>query len=356
MSAENATRLQQRGEAIASQPAEAIAPQAASAPLLRRTGRWPWTLTFSGGLPSASSRWSLDVLALLPLFVLGLVLRLVHLAGQSLWLDELGEARTARFPIPAIFDRISMDAAATPLDYLGVKLTTGVLGIGTFQVRLWAFGAGCLAIAAIYVIARQLSGSRLAAVLASGMLATSAFHIYYSQDARFYALAMLVSLLNLLAFHRAWTRPGRVSWLLYALSVAALLYTHYFAAAIMLSTEAVYAMGATAVDWWVHRADTPLKTRLQRLASWAVASALGVVAFAPWFFSVTLRQLGTPSGFGPLAPLDAVFVARVLKDDFAYTGVPQLERERVPRTRVARAGGIDQPAAAGAACGVATRT
>lgn len=38
------------------------------------------------------------------------------------------------------------------------------------------------------------------------------------------------------------------------------------------------------------------------------------------------------------------------------TGVPQLERERVPMTRVARAGGIDQPAAAGAACGVATRT
>jgi putative transposase len=37
-------------------------------------------------------------------------------------------------------------------------------------------------------------------------------------------------------------------------------------------------------------------------------------------------------------------------------GVPQLERERVPMTRVARAGGIDQPAAAGAACGVATRT
>ena len=38
------------------------------------------------------------------------------------------------------------------------------------------------------------------------------------------------------------------------------------------------------------------------------------------------------------------------------SGVPQLERERVPMTRVARAGGIDQPAAAGAACGVATRT
>lgn len=42
--------------------------------------------------------------------------------------------------------------------------------------------------------------------------------------------------------------------------------------------------------------------------------------------------------------------------DALHTGVPQLERERVPMTRVARAGGIDQPAAAGAACGVATRT
>jgi hypothetical protein len=41
---------------------------------------------------------------------------------------------------------------------------------------------------------------------------------------------------------------------------------------------------------------------------------------------------------------------------YSYTGVPQLERERVPITRVARAAGIDQPAAAGAACGVATRT
>jgi len=318
VSAENATRLQQRGEAIASQPAEAIAPPAASVPRLRRTGRWSWTLTFSVGLPSASSRWSFDVLALLPLFVVGLVLRLVHLDGQSLWIDELSQARTARLPIPAIFDRISRDVAATPLDYLGEKLTTGVFGIGTFQVRLWAFGAGCLAVAAIYVAARQLSGSRLTAALASGMLATSAFHVYYSQDARFYSLAMLVSLLNVLAFHRAWTRPGRVSWLLYALSVAALLYTHYFASAIVLSTEAVYAMGATAVDWRVHRADTPLKTRWQKPASWAVASALGVVAFAPWLFSVTLPQLGTLQPYGPLPPLDADFVTRVLKDIFAY--------------------------------------
>lgn len=42
--------------------------------------------------------------------------------------------------------------------------------------------------------------------------------------------------------------------------------------------------------------------------------------------------------------------------DYPVSGVPQLERERVPMTRVARAGGIDQPAAADAACGVATRT
>ena len=53
---------------------------------------------------------------------------------------------------------------------------------------------------------------------------------------------------------------------------------------------------------------------------------------------------------------DVVLERRVRQALGRLTGVPQLERERVPMTRVARAGGIDQPAAAGAACGVATRT
>ena len=274
-------------------------------------------MTIRVGLPSATSVLALDILALVPVFAIGLVLRLIHLDGQGLWFDELGEARTARFAIPAIFDRISHDAAAAPLDYLGVKLTTGVFGIGTFQVRLWAFAAGCLAIAAIYVVARQLSGSRLAAAVASAMLATSAFAVYYSQDARFYSLAMLVTLMNVSAFSLVWARPGLLRCFLYALSVSALLYTHYFAAAILLGTEGVYAIGATAADWRVHRAEMPLRTRWKRPASWAVGSILGLVAFAPWFLTFTLRQLGTTSIFGPIPPLDAQFVARVLKDVFA---------------------------------------
>ncbi len=51
-----------------------------------------------------------------------------------------------------------------------------------------------------------------------------------------------------------------------------------------------------------------------------------------------------------------VFPIATMGKDVSLTGIPQLERERVPMTRWARAGGIDQPAAVGDGGGVATRT
>ncbi len=251
------------------------------------------------------------------LVLLAAIFRVHGISAQSLWLDEIGEATTARLPLDALFASVKGDAAATPLDYLGVRVVTGVLGTGTTATRLWALAVGCLAVAAVYFTALRLFKSRRAAVLSAIVLITSPFAIYFSQEARFYSLTMLVSALSILAFLRAWEMGGVAAWLAFAGAGALVLYTHYFAAAVLFSTQAAFTIVASIITWLRSgRSRTALRSGARRISACAMAMIIAFALFGPWLLYATLPELGRIYQVPLPPPLDATQVITFLTEIF----------------------------------------
>jgi len=246
------------------------------------------TPAWSPALPSLAQLTAWSPLAVV--IALAAVLRLYGISTHSLWLDEIDEGTTAGVAFPEIFDRVRHDAAAAPLDYLAVKLTTAVLGHGTFATRAWAVFLGIAAVPLMYEVGRRIFESRAVGLAAALLLGVSAFHVYYSQEARFYALAVVVALLNVLAFERALGAPGVVPWLLYGASCALALYSYYFAA-FLFPLEGLYVVGL-AVWTVVGSARRGRWLSALRIVGYcAAAQVLAALAFVPWVTFAFLEQL-----------------------------------------------------------------
>lgn len=149
--------------------------------------------------PRASTR---DPLARALLgFALGIgALRFVRLGEWGLWIDEAF----------TLADALHGDGFANPLGYWLVELflATREDRATEFELRLVPALAGWACIPALWWAFTRPFGRRAAAAAAL-FLACSSWHLYWSQSARFYTLAMLLSLLGsglvLRSFsHRSW--------------------------------------------------------------------------------------------------------------------------------------------------------
>jgi mannosyltransferase len=219
-------------------------------------------------------------IAILAIVAVGVALRVYHLGTQSLWIDEISEGTTAQAPLSQIFDNIRGDAGAAPIDYLGVKLFTSVLGHGTVATRSWAFLMGCAGVFVIYLLGGRIYKDRIVGLIAALMLAFSAFDIYYSQEARFYALALTVGMLNLYMFLRALDSRAVKDWMLYGVVTVVALYSHYFLA-ILLPIEGLYLAGAHLVLTMRRTSGHSIRTSLAQIGMCLAAQLAAAVAFIP---------------------------------------------------------------------------
>lgn len=105
--------------------------------------------------------------------------------------------------------------------------------------------------------------------VAIALLAASPFHLLYAQEARPYALWIVTILLSSAALLRAQRRPSGWSWGLYALTLTLSLYTFLFSALVALG-HGIYIVAAGG---WRDR---------RRLGAYLLATAAGLLAFAPW--------------------------------------------------------------------------
>ena len=170
--------------------------------------------------------------------VAGCLLRTVHLATPSLWWDELVHLRTAQQSgwlevFRAVKEGVppgSGNAGAVPLDYL---LLHGWLRAAPEPAAPWlevyyrvpAFLFSCLALIVMWMFCRSTFGPAVAAV-ATTLLALSMPHVLYAAEARFYALWVLTTILNLWAFARLLEVPGSFRrWLFWAAAGIAMIGT-----------------------------------------------------------------------------------------------------------------------------------
>jgi len=129
--------------------------------------------------------------------LLGAVLRLYSLTGQSLWVDELLTWQMIRPGVPAGFIEQMLDSIQGPL-YMAVIWPLVRLQDSALMLRLPAAIAGIATIPLFGLVVSRLLGGR-AARLAVLLLALNPFHVWYSQESRGYSFLMMFSVLMALA-------------------------------------------------------------------------------------------------------------------------------------------------------------
>jgi len=166
------------------------------------------------------------------LVALGAALRFGTLGVQSYHHDEIVTAsRVLRVGFGHAMDAVGFSESAPPLYYALAWVWTQLTGTGPWGLRSLSALAGVATIPVAFLVGRELRGNRTG-VLAAALVAVNPMLIWYSQEARAYALLAFFCALSLLYCVRA-LRPEpedeKRSLVLWGVFSALALATHYFA-------------------------------------------------------------------------------------------------------------------------------
>ncbi len=253
---------------------------------------------------------------LLILILIAFALRLAFLGQQSLWYDEGVTWMLSQMQLPTLI-KWTADDIQPPLYYLLIWTTDIIIDDSEWALRFPSVIFNTLTIPLIYTLARRLFSPAplppcplaplpprtLAPLLAAALFTISPLMIYYSQEARMYTMLtfqatltsyLLLKIIAQLTINNEQLTINNPQSLLptpyfllpffYALTAATALYTHYFAAFLLIA-HALYALYIL----WRQRFPKPLLKRL--LMSFTGALLL----FAPWLPTIFARLGDDPS-------------------------------------------------------------
>jgi 4-amino-4-deoxy-L-arabinose transferase-like glycosyltransferase len=227
------------------------------------------------------------VLALITL--LAAALRFYKLGAWSFWIDEIFTINHARahFSTPAlILENIPPIRNWVPLSVILTAQTLNVLGVSEWNARLVSALIGIVSIPILYFPVRRMFGNQVAWI-ASLLMAVSTWHIFWSQNARFYTSLMLFYSLAGIVFYFALERNK----LSYFFGFGILLYlaaSERLTALFILPAIAVYVAAL-----WIFRFEKPPGLTLRNLVFLSIPVFLGgLVEAYTWIVSGESRLFG----------------------------------------------------------------
>lgn len=239
------------------------------------------------------------LIALSVITLLGAVLRAWGLGNESYWLDEAFSVMFSNHSPAELWSYITRDNAP-PLYYLFLFMTVHLFGVAEWAGRLPSLVFGILTIPLLYRIGARLF-CRRTGLVAAFLLAVSVFHHFHSQDARFYALFCLTTVLSTELFLRYLAKPRSLplaaAW---AFALVLVMYSHFLGALV------VAVHGAILMVEYLRRRrcpDSPVP-----IAAFAVL-AVPIAAFAPWTIFL-MRQLGKDVSYTWIPPVTGEAVAK----------------------------------------------
>lgn len=196
--------------------------------------------------------------------LVALLLRL-RAFGDSLFGDELSTYYTvAGHGLGRTLDIVRSDQELNPPLYFVLAWISARLGDAPELLRLPSLLAGVAAVPLTYLLGVRTVG-RTAALVGAALMALSPFVIFYSTEARAYALMVLLALLSTLALLQALDSGRGRWWVAYALCSCAALYTHY-TVVFVLAAQFLWAFA----------------TRPASRRALVAATAAAVLGFVPW--------------------------------------------------------------------------
>jgi 4-amino-4-deoxy-L-arabinose transferase-like glycosyltransferase len=187
--------------------------------------------------------WARPLRALAAITVAGAALRFATLGTQSFWLDEAATVNLLHKSFGSMLSGISAGESTPPLYYILAWLWAKLFGTSEAGLRSLSALIGTGTIPLAYALGRRISG-HIAGLVAAALCAFNPLLVWYSQEARSYALLVLMSGLTLLALLAALERPTQRRLALWAAAGCAALATHYFAG-FLVAPEAAWLLYRT---------------------------------------------------------------------------------------------------------------
>ena len=194
------------------------------------------------------SQRSTVLCALAGLTALGVAVRFASLGLQSYHHDEV---ITAMRVIPGSFEdmlhRVKTSESNPPLYYVLGWAWAKAFGSGEVGLRSLSALFGAATVPVGYLAGRQLASRRAGLVLAA-LIAVNPMLIWYSQEARSYALLIFFGALSFFFFARALDTGRGRDLALWALASALALCSHYYAV-FAIAIETVWLLAALRSRW-----------------------------------------------------------------------------------------------------------
>jgi hypothetical protein len=240
-------------------------------------------------------------LILAGLVAVAAALRFADLGHQSFWYDEGFTVTLVHHSPGAMLGLLPRTELTPPLYYCVAWVWVRIFGYGETGLRSLSAFAGVATIPVIYGVGAKLI-SRRAGLVAAAIAACNPLLIWYSQEARSYAVLILLTSLSLLAFaHARSPRPPKRWLIAWSLVAGLLLATHYYAV-LVVAPQAVGLL-------WVHWRDRRVLLAIAAVGAFGLALlpiALSQRPHASWIawwpLDLRLSQIGPQYLLGTGAP------------------------------------------------------
>ena len=241
-----------------------------------------------------------STLLLVVILVLATALRLQDLDRTSIWYDEAVSWSQSNGSFQVLLASVATDNYP-PLHNIVLWLTMPVIGDSESALRLPSAVLGVLAVWLTFLIGKVLVG-RITGLTAAALLALSPFHIWYSTEARMYALLATCGLIFLLSTLKLLQTPSARWFAILALSGALFLYSHVYA---LLAFAAVGSLCA-----FFTLLDLVRTGNLRRSNAFRACLAMGIstLAFLPWLYLLAIRARSVAEAGFWIAFPDRVFL------------------------------------------------
>jgi mannosyltransferase len=233
-----------------------------------------------GAPRSLPSWWPIGALALITLA--GAAFRVIGLGEQGFWYDEAHTALLVELTPGKMLGQLPVGESTPPLYYCAAWVWAHLFDAREAGLRSFSALAGTATIPVCYLAGRKLAGER-SGLIAAALAATNPLLVWYSQEARAYELAVLLSAAAFLLFLYALEQPRwplLAGWaVLSALAVA----THYLAGLAVVPEAALLLLAG-----W------------RRAIPWVFVAAAGSAALLPLALSQRRNHLARWLGRIPL--------------------------------------------------------
>ena len=198
---------------------------------------------------AASPRNRTTLLLLGLILLLAATLRFYHLGTESFSYDE-----GIMIDVTGSLDNVIANVAKgrPPLIVIAGYIWVNIFGDTEAATRSLSAVTGVISIWLLYAVGRDLFNKRVG-LIAALLMSISIFHIFYSQDYRYYGLLGFTSLLSFYFYAKALKTERTIYFIMYPISAAAVFYAHYHGAFVLLA-QGIYFL----LQWYKYRPRTRL--------------------------------------------------------------------------------------------------